>query len=237
MTSWVCPYCNRPTTVTTPNRDGRFIRININGDKLVYDERVGLTYDAIACPNEDCKQLYLSVSLDEEDYYPSGAYYGSETHHVWQLLPESSAKPQPEYIPKQIVEDYTEACRIKDLSPKASATLSRRCLQGIIRDFWGVKKGTLKEEIDGLEDKLSSPEREAIDAVRSVGNIGAHMEKDVNIIVDVKAEEAELLISLIEDLFETWYVARHEREERQKKLKALAESKKAEKKQAKKETT
>lgn len=237
MTSWTCPYCNRPTTLTTPNKDGRFIRIDIGGDKLNYEGRVGFTYLAIACPNEDCKQLYLRGSLDEERAYMNGTYYGAETYHEWQLLPESSAKPQPDYIPQQIVEDYTEACRIKNLSPKASAALSRRCLQGIIRNFWGIKKGSLKEEIDELEDKLSASEWDAIDAVRSVGNIGAHMEKDVNIIVNVKPEEADLLISLIEDLFETWYVARHDREERQKRLKELAESKKTEKKQAKTEAT
>jgi len=33
---------------------------------------------------------------------------------------------------------------------------------------------------------------EAIDAVRKLGNIGAHMEKDINVIVDVDPEEAEL---------------------------------------------
>ena len=30
---------------------------------------------------------------------------------------------------------------------------------------------------------------QAIDAVRSIGNIGAHMEKDINLIVDVDPEE------------------------------------------------
>ncbi|MEI8253036.1 MAG: hypothetical protein WCG25_04765 [bacterium] len=47
----------------------------------------------------------------------------------WQLLPVSEAKVLPDYIPDPIKQDYYEACRIRDLSPKASATLSRRCLQ------------------------------------------------------------------------------------------------------------
>ncbi|MCB1884663.1 MAG: DUF4145 domain-containing protein [Geminicoccaceae bacterium] len=29
------------------------------------------------------------------------------------------------------------------MSPKASATLSRRCLQSMIRDFWTISKDTL----------------------------------------------------------------------------------------------
>ena len=32
----------------------------------------------------------------------------------------------------QLMDDYEEACAIVNLSPKASATLSRRCLQGMI---------------------------------------------------------------------------------------------------------
>ena len=34
-------------------------------------------------------------------------------------------------------------------------------------------------------------------AVRKVGNIGAHMEKDINVIVDVDPDEAQHLIGLI----------------------------------------
>ena len=56
-------------------------------------------------------------------------------------MPESDAKPQPEFIPEAIRQDYREACRIRDLSPKASATLARRCLQGMIRDFCAITRG------------------------------------------------------------------------------------------------
>ncbi|WP_372445280.1 hypothetical protein [Clostridium estertheticum] len=38
---------------------------------------------------------------------------------------------------------------------------------------------------------------EAIDAVRTIGNIGAHMEKDINQIVDVESSEAALLIETL----------------------------------------
>lgn len=63
-----------------------------------------------------------------------------------------------------------------------------------------------------------------------MGNIGAHMEKDVNLIVDVDPDEAGLLIWLIETLFEEWYIAKHERETKMKALKKLAVDKKAAKK-------
>ena len=51
------------------------------------------------------------------------------------------------------------------------------------------------------------------------------MEKDINIIVDVEPEEAQLLIELVELLFEEWYIARHKRQNHLSKIKELAEDK------------
>src|SRR5262249_23110992 len=129
---------------------------------------------------------------------------------TWTLRPKSNARPFPAYIPTPILDDYNEACLIVIDSPKASATLSRRCLQGMIRDFWGIKDKTLLVEINALQGKIDPTTWAAVDAVRSVGNIGAHMEKDINLIVDVEPEEAQLLIGLIEFLLKDWYVGRHE---------------------------
>ena len=66
----------------------------------------------------------------------------------------------------------------------------------------------LIDEIEAIEDKVDPLTWKAIDAVRSVGNIGAHMEKDINVIVDVDPDEAAQLISLIEILIKDWYITR-----------------------------
>lgn len=129
------------------------------------------------------------------------------------ILPQSKALIFPDYVPEQIRSDYVEACSIVNLSPKASATLSRRCLQGMIRDFWSIKCATLYEEISALQDKLPISQWRAINALRQLGNIGAHMEKDINLIVDIDSGEAEKLISLIELLIKQWYIDRHEQDE------------------------
>lgn len=129
------------------------------------------------------------------------------------MYPKSLAKQFPDYIPKAIKDDYEEAYSILLLSPKASATLSRRCLQGMIRDFWKVKPGRLYDEINAIQSKVSPAQWKAIDSLRSLGNIGAHMEKDVNEIVEIDNGEAEKLIKLIELLMEKWYIARHDEEE------------------------
>jgi Domain of unknown function (DUF4145) len=95
----------------------------------------------------------------------------------------------------------------------------------MIRDFWGISKRRLKDEVDALEDKVAPETWEAIDSVRTIGNIGAHMEADISLIVDVDPDEATLLIDLIETLLADWYIARHNREEQMAKIKAIAKEK------------
>lgn len=178
---------------------------------------------AITCPWKNCREYTISARLhkwDRELQRPA------EKLIEWSLRPQSNAKPFPDYIPEPIRDDYAEACLIRDLSPKASATLSRRCLQGIIRDFWGISKSRLVDEINELQGKIDKPTWDAINAVRSIGNIGAHMERDINVIIDVDADEAQLLIGLIEILLKDWYVARHERNQHLQGIVALAQSKK-----------
>ncbi|SSM96147.1 Uncharacterised protein [Acinetobacter baumannii] len=82
----------------------------------------------------------------------------------------------------------------------------------MIRDYWGVSKNTLNEEIKAIKDRIDPIIWQAIDAVRKIGNIGAHMEKDINFIIDVEPNEAQMLIGLIEMLLKEWYIARYERQ-------------------------
>lgn len=146
------------------------------------------------------------------------------------MYPTSLAKHFPEYVPSFIKEDYEEAYSILTLSPKASATLSRRCLQGMIRDFHGISKATLFDEINEIQSLIPVSQWKAIDATRSIGNIGAHMEKDVNVIIDVDPGEAEQLLKLIELLIDKWYIARHDEDELYKNIVNTANIKKAQKK-------
>lgn len=183
------------------------------------------------CPNASCREYKIAVDLRNAGRtYGGGWAISGEPIESWQLRPRSLAKPFPAYIPKAILDDYKEACLIVSDSPKASATLSRRCLQGIIRDYWKITKPRLIDEIKELEGKIEASTWNAIDGVRSVGNIGAHMEKDINLIVDVDPEEARTLIGLIEFLLKDWYVARHDREEHMQKVIDLAKLKADEKK-------
>lgn len=221
--NYTCPYCGRHTTITSPNQYSDWRKIDI--EKSTQGD-VGFSISAITCPNKECQQLILVAQLTKARWASGRWEQSSTVVKTWRLLPESEAKVLPDYIPAPIKEDYYEACHIRDLSPKASATLARRCLQGMIRDFYGISKATLFDEIKELEVKVEQDVWESINAVREVGNIGAHMKKDINIIVDVEPEEAQLLIGLIEQLMDEWYVAREDRRKRAESLKNLAASKK-----------
>lgn len=222
--NWNCPYCDRKTTINDNNfhtsEDVMSIK-NSEGYRLLRNEW-------IVCPNEECKKINLVSILYEYNWVNQWIKGDLITH--WNLLPSSSAKVFPDYIPVVLRNDYEEAAKILETSPKASATLSRRCLQGIIRDFWGVSKARLIDEIVAIEDKVDPLTWKSIDSVRKVGNIGAHMEKDINLIIDVEPKEAYLLLQLIELLFEEWYIHRHERELKLKAIAGLADLKYEQKK-------
>jgi hypothetical protein len=191
------------------------------------------TTQLIVCPSPKCKRFILTLRMSEYAYVQGQGWMIGKHLEAWNLIPPSSAKVFPKYVPKPIRDDYVEACKIRDLSPKASSTLSRRCLQGMIRDFWGIKKPRLVEEIEALKGQTDALTWKAIDAVRSIGNIGAHMEKDINVIVDVEPEEAQKLIGLIELLMKDWYIRRHEREKSLAAIVQVKESKDAVKSQSK----
>ena len=202
MSGFECPFCQH----MIPNHSSVMASKNVNIDTLKslyfpnkdYDYQIDIL--AMQCPN--CGKVTFIACY-------SGTLMPKKTIPIYPL---SFAKQFPNYIPQQIRQDYEEAYTILNLSPKASATLSRRCLQGMIHDFWGIHKHNLAQEINALKDLIPAHEFAAINALRQLGNIGAHMEADVNTIVDIDAGEAEKLVKLIELLLKQWYINRYEQQ-------------------------
>ena len=83
----------------------------------------------------------------------------------------------------------------------------------MIHDYWDIKEKNLNAEITSLKDKVPTSQWNAIDGLRNLGNIGAHMEKDINLIIDIDPQEAVKLQKLVELLIEKWYIARHDEQE------------------------
>ncbi|MGR3898893.1 DUF4145 domain-containing protein [Psychrobacter sp. 1176_08] len=218
--SWQYPFCSHHAIIGTGN---------ISSGNLSFDDgnkygKLCLRLETITCPNPNCREFTIESELRElKKTHPS--YVFGNTLSSWKLRPQSSAKPLPSYIPTAIKEDYEEACLILNLSPKASATLARRCLQGMVRDFWEVKPQNLAKEIESIKDEVEPDTWEAIDVVRKIGNIGAHMERDIDQIIEVDENEAGLLIGLIEMLIEEWYISRYNRQQRLENMKQLGQDK------------
>jgi hypothetical protein len=87
-------------------------------------------------------------------------------------------------------------------SEKASAALSRRCLQHLLREKAGIKPGNLANEIQQVLDSKQLPSHLAddLDAIRNIGNFATHPLKSTNTgeIVEVEPHEAEWLLNLVE---------------------------------------
>jgi len=95
-------------------------------------------------------------------------------------------------------------------SPMASAALSRRCLQHILRESGGIKEGTLAAEIDQVlkAGRLPNSVAEALDAVREIGNFAAHPTKSTSTgdVIEVEPGEAEWNLNVVEALMDIYYV-------------------------------
>lgn len=206
-----CPYCGEYSVENESKlkRSG-FLSFESNS----YD----ISWQMMKCAN--CGKISLSLN----------GYINSWARNIVYSYPPMNAKVFPDYVPAAIQNDYLEASSILQHSPKAAATLARRCLQGMIHDFWGITEKNLNAEITALKGKVPTPQWNAIDALRKLGNIGAHMEKDVDRIIDVDPQEAEKLLKLIELLVDKWYVARHDEEMLFQEITELGNQKEAERK-------
>jgi hypothetical protein len=215
--TYVCPYCELRQIFNSNNDDVTSVGFHryVSGQEPKY----ALTnYDIhhIKCTNKACGKIsVVALHRDYNAVLAKGTnWLGVPIMKQIDLVPTFTCRHFPDYVPAQIRNDYTEGVGIIDLSPKAAATMFRRSLQGMIRDFWEIKVQSkiLYDEINAIKTRVSASQWKAIDGVRKIGNIGAHMEMNVNIIVDVEPNEAQKLQQLIELLIEKWYVARHDEE-------------------------
>ena len=127
------------------------------------------------------------------------------------VKPEANMRPPPPVeVPEKLAEDYVEACLVLPESPKASAALSRRCLQNLLREVAKVKPGNLADEIQYVIDNKTLPAHiaEAVDAVRNIGKFRTHPIKSEKTgeILPVESGEAEWNLDVLESLFDLYFV-------------------------------
>lgn len=123
------------------------------------------------------------------------------------------AAPAPAEVPSSISADYSEANEVIPISPKASAALSRRCLQSVLASA-GYSDSSLAKQVQAAIDQTDASKalppdiRDSLDAIRNFGNFSAHPITDITTsqIIDVEPGEAEWCLELLGELFEHFYV-------------------------------
>jgi hypothetical protein len=231
-TNWICPHCG--THATLGSADTKSATQDVLVETATKDEGITVSWNAKKCPNLECGKFTLEVGawFYAVETWPNGTKrvgnkrLGPVGAGYFRMLPRVG-KPLSAYSPRAVREDYEEACSIKDLSSKAAATLCRRALQGMVRDFWGVAERTLHAELKKIEPRCDVDLFGALMGIKSIGNIGAHPELDINVIVDVEEGEVDALIEVLQILDQEWYAARAARAARLSSVHALGAAKAA----------
>lgn len=168
------------------------------------------------CPS--CGKYIVFIGFPEDDAkvenFTNSTFLTSDlskSSTVTMIFPKTKARRglSPD-IPPDFAKEFGEASQVLPISPNASAAVSRRCLQRLLREKGGVKPGDLSKEIQQVLDSKQLPTHlaDAIDAVRAIGNFGAHPIKSTQtgVIVDVEAGEAEWDMDVLEGLFDFYFV-------------------------------
>lgn len=229
---WTCPTCGKPTTIVSSNLD--VDKINFYTSESGAGEGIQVKGTLIKCPDPLCGAQKFSLSMrytDEGGAFlsaPIERYVSARKVGIGDLtIIPTTPRPLSAYSSTGVVSDFNEAWLILELSPKAAATLARRALQGMIRHRWEISLPTLHSELVAIKDRCDPDVYEALMALKAVGNIGAHPERDVSLMIDVDVDEAKELLEFLHLLDQEWYVIPADRAKRLKKVVALEESKQA----------
>jgi hypothetical protein len=161
---------------------------------------------AMNCSNPQCRKAIIHLNR----HLPKGDGSKKEVRRML-IYPKAVArKPLGAGIPSSFLEDYNEAIDVLPISPKASAAISRRCLQNILREAGGFRDRDLAKEIQLAIDSNSLPSHitESMDAIRNIGNFAAHPLKSTSTgeICNVEPGEAEWSVEVLELLFDFYFI-------------------------------
>jgi thiol-disulfide isomerase/thioredoxin len=211
----ICPHCN-----TGINFESELYRTfphpNFFDESTVYALYAGL------CPVCDDLIVRLKQGEGSEDPGSHSGYTLEETKREFALFPMNSVRPVASEVPDEYKADFIEACNVLPISPKASAALLRRLLQKLLRNVLNINSSDLAKEIEEFLQTQNAPSylKEAVDAVRNIGNFAAHPLKSTSTgqIVDVEPGEADWLIEVTESMFDFVFVQPKRLEEKRNKL-------------------
>ena len=156
--------------------------------------------------HQQCPECGKSILLIERESTRSNAGQVGQ----FMAYPQKYTRPVPAEVPDTYRQDYVEACKVLEDSPKASAALSRRNLQAVLRDKAGTKSKDLFDQIEEVttSGKVPSHIAEDLHAVRNIGNFAAHTIKSTSTgaIVEIEPGEAEWNLDVLDLLFDFYFV-------------------------------
>lgn len=195
-----CPYC------------GTRVYLELWGEGYKEQKETksgGYNVAAGFCPN--CDEFIVIVEHGEkyeETQSDDEAYEIDSTKIVFPKF--ATGRTLEDGIPEKYSKNFREAEQVLEISPKASATLSRYLLQLILHEELHIKKKNLEEELNELATQkiVSVNLAKMLQVFRKVANFGAHPKKSSNSneIIEVEKGEAEIILDLLEELFDCIFV-------------------------------
>ncbi len=206
-----CPYCGIHFSLDGVDADHsfpKFGKFTPFGGIPAHDEE-DKTYSITSHKCPECRKQIMWLN-EIEIIKTADGLTERETGETTLLFPKYPIKQIPEQIPEEFADDFREAYETLPISPKASAALSRRCLQDLIRQQEGIVERSLFAEIQQLlkRNKLPKYLADDLDSIRNVGNFAAHPIKDTNTgqIVEVEPGEAEWTLKVLEELLHFYFI-------------------------------
>src|SRR5687767_3736522 len=97
--NWTCPFCDHTATI----QDEDQIRCDFTTREVSGKHgQHWIFFVYVVCPNTECREFSLLVMLHEARKGGDGAWKRGKEVKSWRLVPESSARTFPSYIPAPI---------------------------------------------------------------------------------------------------------------------------------------
>ena len=229
----VCKHCNKPFTL----QEGDVQYVQTAFDKTCKEGTTGLLIKTYVCPANDCRRRTLpatwSVIRDRKMVPPP--WVKTDSTRTWSLLPPAHIPAQKPFISTEVYACLCEAHIVAETSPSSAVIQGRICLELLLDARWAETDDELCQRIRGVRylakkiaeaaDRVTQRTREALDAIREVGNCFTHpAQRELR---QITREQAHLVLFGLNEFIAEW---EHEVEtqKKQEELLELSRAAKAE---------
>jgi hypothetical protein len=179
--------------------------------QMFYNDREGGHHrvEAAGCPS--CAGVFLLHSDTEILQGPVEGEATMRETNEQVILPRASSRPPVSgEVPEPYRGLYNEAALILQDSPRASAALSRRCLQHLLREKVHAPPSNLYHEIEWALANAGLPGHvtDSLHDLREIGNMAGHPNKSTATgeYMEVEPGEAEWTLDTLDALFAHYFI-------------------------------